>query len=141
MLPSSELFESEVRALGVGRDSEIVVYDRNGMFSSPRAWWMFRAMGHKKVSVLNGGFEAWQKAGCEVSVELSKVQEGDFVANLQKEAFIDSSQVLNHLKSDEQVVLDARSKDRFDEAHMPGALNLPYTELLEDGEMKQSMRS
>src|SRR6187549_2167580 len=45
MMPSAELFTREVRALGIGQASKIVVYDRIGVFSSPRAWWMFKAMG------------------------------------------------------------------------------------------------
>ena len=46
MLPSPELFSREVQALGIQQRSLIVVYDRIGLFSAPRAWWMFRAMGH-----------------------------------------------------------------------------------------------
>ena len=63
MMPSAELFTREVRALGIGQSAKIVVYDRLGVFSSPRAWWMFKAMGHAEVAVLDGGLPAWLAAG------------------------------------------------------------------------------
>src|SRR5262245_53528425 len=52
MMPSTEFFIDEVQKLGINQDSAIVVYDRVGIYSSPRAWWMFHAMGHEQVSVL-----------------------------------------------------------------------------------------
>ena len=55
MMPTTELFSDAVQALGVNQDSDVVVYDSLGMFSSPRAWWMFRAMGHEAVAILDGG--------------------------------------------------------------------------------------
>ncbi|HBQ01187.1 MAG TPA: sulfurtransferase, partial [Gammaproteobacteria bacterium] len=58
MMPSPELFQEKVREIGVNRDSTIVVYDDVGLYASPRAWWMFRAMGHDQVYVLNGGLPA-----------------------------------------------------------------------------------
>src|SRR5262245_29125794 len=42
MMPTPEVFEQEVRALGVNAQSQIVVYDKVGIFSSPRAWWMLK---------------------------------------------------------------------------------------------------
>src|SRR5689334_14350054 len=55
MMPSPEFFTQEVQKLGVDQDSAIVVYDNVGIYASPRAWWMFRAMGHAQVAVLDGG--------------------------------------------------------------------------------------
>jgi 3-mercaptopyruvate sulfurtransferase SseA len=63
MMPTPEVFEKEVRALGVNQESQVVVYDKVGIFSSPRAWWMFKAMGHDAVAVLDGGLPAWIAAG------------------------------------------------------------------------------
>jgi 3-mercaptopyruvate sulfurtransferase SseA len=58
-----EVFEKEVRALGVNRESQVVVYDKVGTFSSPGAWWMFKAMGHDAV-VLDGRLPAGSRQGC-----------------------------------------------------------------------------
>ena len=55
MLPNSTEFKRESRILGINNSSVIVIYDDLGIFFSPRVWWMFKAMGHQKVYVLNGG--------------------------------------------------------------------------------------
>ena len=58
-LPSAEQFEKEAIKLGINNDSTIVVYDNLGIYNSPRIWWMFKAMGHNNVTVLDGGLPAW----------------------------------------------------------------------------------
>ena len=58
-IPSASQFESECRKLGINRISKIVVFDNMGTYSSPRAWWTFKVMGHDQVSVLNGGLPEW----------------------------------------------------------------------------------
>src|SRR5690349_14739769 len=55
MMPTAGFFTEEVQKMGINHDSAIVVYDSVGIYSSPRAWWMFRAMGHDQVAVLDGG--------------------------------------------------------------------------------------
>src|SRR5262245_60340395 len=62
-MPSAEFFQEEMQKMGVNQDSVIVAYDKDGIYSSPRAWWMFRAMGHDQVAVLDGGLPAWIQAG------------------------------------------------------------------------------
>ena len=38
-------------------------YDSHGVFSSPRALFMFRAFGHERSSILNGGLPNWRAHG------------------------------------------------------------------------------
>ena len=147
-MPSSEQFEQAVQALGVNSDSNIVVYDSLGMFASPRVWWMFRAMGHESIAILDGGLPAWEAA--ELPLETtppSPLTPGDFVASYRDELFSDAETVLMALQDDGARVLDARSSGRFtgNEAepraglrggHMPGAKNLPFVELLDNGFLK-----
>lgn len=136
MLPGEDLFAESVRKLGVNQDSLVVVYDSNAMFSSCRAWWMFRAMGHQRVAVLDGGLLAWQAAGYELSEEPDDLPApGNFVA-MKNECFVNADDVHKRLHDSATTILDARSKDRFDAACMPGAKNLPYVELLKEGKMK-----
>lgn len=143
MMPSGEAFNSEVRKLGVNQNSYIVVYDSLGVFTSPRAWWMFRAMGHDNVAVLNGGLPAWRQAGQPVeSGDAQAVPEGDFSAIERLLSFRDVADVQAALEDTETLVLDARSAERFNaevdepreglrRGHMPGALNLPFAGLLQ----------
>lgn len=145
--PGERAFIEAAKKLGINKNSVIVVYDDHGIYSSARAWWMFKAMGHPEVAVLNGGLVAWKNAGFEVEEknEVSVVH-GDFSGNYDPDFFKDHQDVLGHLKDQEELVIDARAEDRFlglveeprkglRSGHIPGSLNLPYTELLRDGKM------
>lgn len=147
-MPSPEQFEQQVQALGVNADSEIVVYDGMGMFASPRVWWMFRSMGHKNIAILDGGLPAWEAAGLPLQTTPGELaQQGNFVAQYQPEMFADTEAVLMALQDDSARVLDARSEGRFSGSeaepraglrggHMPGAKNLPFVNLLDNGHLK-----
>lgn len=148
MLPTPELFSQRVQALGLDNDSLIVVYDRIGLFSAPRAWWMFRAMGHSRVAVLDGGLPAWLAAGHATEPEHPyRGTQGNFVAQLQPGLFCDADTVAQELVSGRRPVLDARSEARFKglepepraglrAGHMPGAVNLPFGKLQQNGKMR-----
>jgi thiosulfate/3-mercaptopyruvate sulfurtransferase len=149
MMPTPEFFTEEVQKLGINKNSAIVVYDNVGIYSSPRAWWMFRAMGHTQVAVLNGGLPAWIHAGFETVTELKQKpgQRGDFVSHPQPHAFVDSNDVIKALHDEGFSVLDARSSNRFHgleeepreglrRGHMPNAANIPFANVLKDGVLK-----
>ncbi|NHH99370.1 sulfurtransferase [Oceanimonas sp. MB9] len=147
MLPDETLFSAEVSALGIGNHQAIVIYDSLGIFASPRAWWMFRAMGHDRVAVLNGGLPAWQSEGLPLEQETpAAIEPGHFTARRQPQWIADASDVERALQDKGSRVLDARSRERFSGAaadprpgvrpgHMPGAACLPFNELLEQGRL------
>ena len=91
-MPSPELFTNEMQKMGVNHDSAIVAYDKIGIYSSPRAWWMLRAMGHDQVAVLDGGLPAWIQAGYERALTLATPKRrGDFTAHPQGGLIVDSN--------------------------------------------------
>ena len=61
--PTPRTFARHAGAMGISADDTIVVYDGPGLFSAPRAWWMFRTMGVFQVYLLDGGFDSWKAAG------------------------------------------------------------------------------
>src|SRR6218665_2522518 len=63
MLPKPEEFATTVGALGISDRNTIVVYDEAGVFSAPRVWWTFNAMGAQDVRVLDGGGPKWRAEG------------------------------------------------------------------------------
>jgi len=73
MLPKPNMFIRELQNLGVNDDSIIVVYDNQGIYSSPRAWFMIKDIGHKQVYVLNGGLPKWIENGFSTSAEYATV--------------------------------------------------------------------
>jgi thiosulfate/3-mercaptopyruvate sulfurtransferase len=147
--PSAEQFTAECQKLGINKNSLIVVYDSLGIYSSPRAWWMFKTMGHSEVYVLDGGLPEWVKEGFPVETPQSNTifPKGDFVANFQPNFIKSKVQILENILSQKEVLIDARSSDRFyaiqeeprsgmRSGHIPGSINVPYTELLRDGKYK-----
>ena len=148
MLPSVDEFQQAAQKLGINSDSTIVCYDAMGIFSSPRAWWMFKAFGHDKVFVLNGGLPKWIEAGGATQEHFSQSQKiGNFQSKFQSEMVFSANQVLESIGNPKIQVIDARSRGRFNAeepeprkgsrgGHIPGASCLPFTELLNDGLFK-----
>ncbi len=148
MLPNSEQFEQTARKLGINRKSTVVVYDAMGIFSSPRAWWMFKVMGHENVFVLDGGLIKWIETEYRTDTGYMPVaSEGDFCSNYRPEKVFSAKMVLVNLDNDKIQILDARSKARFyaEEpeprkglrgGHIPGSTSLPFSEVLDHGYFK-----
>ncbi|MFG2295547.1 sulfurtransferase [Streptomyces sp. NPDC048603] len=148
-MPSAAAFAEAVRALGVDDTSAVVAYDAAGVYSSARAWWMLRAMGFDRAAVLDGGLPAWEAAGLPVERRPASYEgpRGSFTARPRPGLLADSAEVLTALADPAATVLDARSRGRFAgtapeprpglrPGHMPGARNLPFTELqTSDGRM------
>ncbi len=148
MLPSAGSFAESMAALGVSDAMTIVVYEQEGVFSAPRAWWMLRTMGARDVYVLDGGLRAWKAAGYATDNGAVTRPRAEFHAALKADSVRTLQQVQDHLQSGGQV-LDARSAGRFAgsapepraglrSGHMPGAVNVPFTELAADGRFKSA---
>ncbi|HWA00757.1 MAG TPA: 3-mercaptopyruvate sulfurtransferase [Caulobacterales bacterium] len=142
MLPSPEKFASRMKRLGIGDGARIVVYDSQGIFSAARVWWTFRVMGHEDVAVLDGGFPAWERSGFPVETGAPDPRpERHFTARFRADLVRDIKDMRWAVETGRQLILDARSKDRFDgkapepraglrSGHMPGAQNIPFGALL-----------
>ncbi|MDP4687337.1 MAG: sulfurtransferase [Salibacteraceae bacterium] len=149
-IPSAEAFEKEAQKLGVNEDSVIVIYDNLGIYNSPRAWWMFRAMGHENVAVLDGGLPAWVKGNFKTqSIHSEPETLGNFKAHFDKSQVKSIEDVLTNINKENFTVIDARSKGRFDgtapepregmsSGHIPNSCNLPFETVLDNGFMKST---
>lgn len=144
MVPGTARFERQVGELGIGNDTRVVFYDQKGVYSAPRAWWLMQLFGHTRCAVLNGGLPAWRRAGgaC-VAGESAPVTRAIFRATLNARLLRGLGDMLANLQTRDELVLDARSSERFDArvpeprpglrgGHIPGSHNLPFTELLTD---------
>lgn len=146
MLPSPEEFAASMGRMGVGSGAIIVVYEQAGVFSAPRARWMLRTMGAETVYLLDGDLQAWKAAGYPVEAGSVSRPEARFIARFDPSAVVGYDGLRKRLEEGEQVV-DARSAGRFSgevpeprpglqSGHMPGATNVPFTELTRGGRMK-----
>lgn len=137
MLPSAKRFAAEVGALGVGSDAAVVVYDSHGLFSAARAWWMFRAFGHERVAILNGGLPAWRARGLPLETGAAAPGPARYRARLDPGAVRSLAALQANLETGAEQLVDARPAGRFagDEpeprpglrrGHIPGASNVPF---------------
>ena len=144
MLPTAGSFSSTAQALGVNDADRVVIYDTAGIFSSPRAWWMFRIFGHENVAVLDGGLPAWLALnGPTASGDGAQATHpGSFTAEGPDPSRIASlDEVRAALDAGQPPVVDVRAADRFRgtapeprpgvrKGRMPGSINLPFEDLL-----------
>jgi thiosulfate/3-mercaptopyruvate sulfurtransferase len=146
MLPSAEQFAHEVGALGIAETDTIVVYDGIGLGGAPRVWWTFRLFGAEQVFILDGGLPKWKAEGRPL--EAGTVERAPRIFKARKPGAVVASlaTVRAALADKSAQVVDARPANRFRgeapeprpglrSGHMPGALNVPSTELVEDGRL------
>lgn len=146
--PSALQFEHEAQELGINKDSIIVVYDANGIYSSPRVWWLFTSMGHQQVYVLDGGLPEWIKQQYHTEVKTPQaLAKGNFKAHQNKDIVRKFNDMYNNVTTNKELVVDVRSKDRFDgktaepkeglrSGRIPKSINIPYTLVLKDGKFQ-----
>jgi thiosulfate/3-mercaptopyruvate sulfurtransferase len=148
MLPPPDVFSRSLSALGIGDQMDIIIYEQEGLFSGPRAWWTLRTFGAQNVYLLDGGLRAWIEAGLPTDSGEVHRAPALFHAGLDQNAVKDFSQMQQMIAAHKQI-LDARSSGRFagtlpeprpgiSSGHMPGATNIPYTELIEEGRLKSA---
>ena len=146
MLPGAKQFAQMVGALGIADTDTIVVYDGLGLFSAPRVWWTFRIFGAKNVYILDGGLPAWLAEKRKTERGETKRAPKTFNANLDTSAVAMDTDVQIALNDGNTQVVDARPAGRFAgrdpeprpglrPGHMPGAKNVPSSELVENGRL------
>lgn len=147
MMPPAAVFSSACRALGIGDGKSVLIYDALGLFSAPRVWWMFRSFGVDRVFILDGGLPKWMAEGRPLETGPARHREArHFTARRNHGAVADLGDVKKALAGGRTQVVDARPADRFRgetpeprpglrSGHMPGALNLPFANLVEDGQL------
>jgi thiosulfate/3-mercaptopyruvate sulfurtransferase len=151
MLPGPDQFAKAVGAFGIGDGDTVVVYDAVGLFSAARVWWTFRIFGATNVYILDGGLAKWKAENRPLQAGLVERKPRQFTASMNTNAVAIVDEILLALTSRHAQVVDARSAERFagiapeprpglPSGHMPGAFNLPYTKLIENGRLIEPER-
>ena len=147
--PTAKQFEEAARSLGINNDSRIVVYDNKGVYSSARVWWMFRTAGHDAIAVLDGGLPDWVQNDFPTATTYAEpAEQGNIEIQLQASNIKLFQEVEANSKSPDFLVVDARSKGRFEgtapeprsglqSGCIPHSVNLPFTAVLKEGKFKK----
>ena len=166
--PPITKFQEYVREVQLPSDSEVVVYDSNGMFSAARCWYIFKYFGHTNVRMLDGGLPKWIAENKPTVSGNQPVLDTVASKDTLFEATPSGNSVVPLIEMDPDngncdfAILDARSSERFygkvpeprpglRSGHIPGSSNLPFSDLLcedenamlfkENEELLESFRS
>jgi thiosulfate/3-mercaptopyruvate sulfurtransferase len=141
-LPDVKDARATFSRLGIDSDIDVVCYDASGGAIASRMWWMLRWLGHCRVTVLDGGLQAWLARNLPLEAGAQEVARRDFVGTDDTGRVLTSEEVVATLDTvDERPLVDARDAARFRgelepidarAGHIPGTLNLPLAACLKD---------
>ncbi|MHB9117659.1 MAG: sulfurtransferase [Burkholderiales bacterium] len=141
-LPDPAVLAERLGQWGVGKNTQVVVYDDSFGSMAVRFWWLLRWLGHDSVALLDGGWPRWRRNQGPVTADLPTVQATVFHGQPRHEMCVEASIVDTARLDPYSVVLDARPEDRFTgeretldtvAGHIPGSLNWPFEENLDLG--------
>lgn len=138
-LPDPNVFEARMREIGLRKSDLVIAYDDGPGFYAARLWWLLTWLGHEKVNVVDGGLNAWRKAGLPMTAERSvRPWPGDFTAQPDDSLLVAADALLAQTGMEQDTpqycLLDARAIERFRgdvepidpvAGHIPGAMCLP----------------
>jgi thiosulfate/3-mercaptopyruvate sulfurtransferase len=143
-LPKIETFAKTLTDLGISKDKHVIIYDdNNGSNAAARFWWMLKSVGHNKVQVLNGGLNHAKNANFPMSSKveyINRTSESYHISNWNLPT-IEINEVERISHDLNYLVVDVRSKERYEgknepidliAGHIPGAINIPFTENLDE---------
>lgn len=137
-LPDPQHFVHQVAGWGIHPDSHVVAYDSGVGIFAARLWWLMRWLGHTRVSVLDGGFEAWLRHDLPRSARIPRLTMSQYTARINASLVASTEQVLERVQQGSGGLVDARAQARYrgDEepwdpvaGHIPSARCLPYPTL------------
>ncbi len=149
MLPDPAVFSAAMGKLGFGDGMSAVIYDSLGLFSAPRLWWTLQVFGVADVAILAGGLPAWKAEGRPLEQGEASHSPRAFTARMDRTLVASAEDVLRALQSGAAQVVDARGAERFAgkaaeprpglrSGHMPGAKNLPFPNVIDNGRLKDA---
>ena len=139
-LPSPDAFAATLSRLGVDSGKRVVAYDQAQSTYAARVWWMLRWVGHRNVAVLDGGIDAWTRAGYPASTDAAQPMPSKFEANVA-DSPVSVDTLVAKLGDIDYSLIDARSAERFRGenetvdpvgGHIPSSHNRPYARNLND---------
>jgi thiosulfate/3-mercaptopyruvate sulfurtransferase len=145
-LPDPDRLAETFRRWGIDPDTQIVAYDANGGQYAGRLWWLARWLGHDRVALLDGGWQAALKAGLTTEAGESKPRRGRFERSNSRQQAVEVGAVDAARTDPDWLVIDARAPDRYAgqnetidpvAGHIPGAVNRFWQSNLQpDGRFK-----
>ncbi len=140
MAPDAGRFANAMGGLGIGDEARVVLYSAGNIMWATRVWWMLRAFGFDRASVLDGGWEKWTAEGRPVSAVPGQYPPARFTATLRPGRFVDSAYVRARLGDADTAMVNALAPEfhlgagpsRYGRpGRIPGSVNVPAASLLD----------
>ncbi|MEE9594534.1 MAG: rhodanese-like domain-containing protein [Candidatus Hydrothermarchaeales archaeon] len=125
---------------GIGSEDSIVLYDNaNNLFTS-RMYWILKYYGHEKVYILDEGLGGWKATGKGITAEAPAITQAEYsIGGLETSILVTKNYVFDNLENPYVTILDARSAEKYEAGHIPGAVNVDWEETVnEDGTFRSA---
>ena len=126
--------------IGINKDSNVVFYDNVSGVSAARGVWLLLYLSHKKVCMLDGGFEKWKKHRYPIEVKSNPLRNVRFIGRPNFKVIANANEVRRSLRNKNVKIVDARSKREFNgldfrasrRGHIPSAININWEDNIEN---------
>ena len=143
-LPDMAEFIRKLENAGISNDTTVIAYDSGTDAIAARFCWMLEYVGHKNAYLLNGGIGRWKKEGLALEAAESVYPSVTYIPSRRENVLATYSEVKEQVRnpSNGKALLDSREYSRYAgmaepidkrPGHIPGAINVPWMEGLEDG--------
>ena len=150
-LPDTDVLARKFTELGIIKNETLVVaYDDSRFAFAARLWWLLRYLGHDKVALLDGGWNAWVDGGHPVTDIIPEKKSGSFTARSNTDWLVDMETVKAAENKNSVIVVDSRDRDRYNglrepidpiAGSIPGAVNSPWKQVSKDSGYVQSLET
>ena len=134
--------------IGTQKKSRVVFYDNVSGMTSARGVWLMLYFSHENVSMLDGGFDKWKKAGYPIEIKSNALTHSKYRGKIDSNVIATAEEVKKSLNNEKVVILDARTKEEFKGAdvravrrgHIPSAVNFDWQNNIQNGMFKSAKK-
>lgn len=150
--PGISQFNKQTRILlsnlGLTKGMLVIFYENVSGPSAARGVWLLRYFSHRNVSLLDGGFEEWQREGFAVETKSNPYRHSIAENIINPKILATYKDIIDVLKKKDNkaILIDTRSNSEFNGSvlraakagHIPNAINVNWSENIENGSFKVS---
>lgn len=132
MLPDPDEFATLLRDVGIAPDDTIIAYDDDRGVYAARFLLTAAVYGHRgQLHLLNGDYSVWQQAYETTSDEPELTSTAYEVEHPEETPIVDREEVETAIES-ETLLVDTRTPAEYQEAHISGAVQLSWEDLVDE---------
>jgi len=140
LLPDEPSLSKIFSNISLTANHHVIAYDNENSAKACRLLWTLDCLGHKQLSLLNGGLTAWNSAGMPTNNQAANIHASHYQAKIDQTAIADKAFIQQHLKDPAVVLLDARSDGEYKgevvraqrSGHIPGAVNINWIDTIDN---------